>query len=91
MSEYSKWLKRAIERSEFKDFFLGTNGYQYDDRYNPSPISYKDNLMALYDLVSEEGSVLTIRMFEEFLFSISNDVEGIYILTNYVYILVYHT
>ena len=90
MSEYSQLLKKAIDRNEFNDFFLGINGYQNNDRYNPSPIDYKRNLLGLYDLVNEEQNMQLISNLEELMLSICNNPEGIYISVNYIYTIIYH-
>lgn len=90
MSDNLKVLRVAIEKGEFNDFFLGLNGYQNYGRYNPSPISYADNLMDLYHLVEEDKDTAAVKDFEQLLCSICNNVEGIFVSTNYVYILIYH-
>lgn len=89
MSENSQVLRSAIAKGKFNDFFMGLNGYQNTDRFNPSPILYSKNLDALYDLVAEDNELTSVAEFEKFLFTISNNVEGIFIATNYIYVLVY--
>jgi hypothetical protein len=84
------WMRKAIDNNEFSDCFLGVGRYISRDRYDPSPIAYKMNLLAFYDMVREDNDISKIKILEDFLVSICNDVEGIYIATNYIYLLIYH-
>ncbi len=81
-------LKEAIKKNEFISFLKGVDGYQSNDRFNPTPILYKDNLLSLYEyLQNEDGAGL---LFVNSLKSIGTDCEGIYIVANYLNILIYH-
>ena len=81
-------LRESIKKNEFISFLRGVDGYQSNDRFNPSPIPYKDNLLSLYEFVQNEDGA--VSLFVDSLKSIGTDCEGIYIVANYLYILIYH-
>lgn len=81
-------LRESIKKNEFISFLRGVDGYQSNDRFNPSPIPYKENLLSLYETAQDEDGV--VSLFVDSLKSIGTDCEGIYIVANYLYILIYH-
>ena len=81
-------LKESIEKNEFISFLKGTDGYQNNDRYNPSPIQYKENLISLYEIMQINNEICPL--FIDALKQISTDCEGIFIVAVYLYILIYH-
>ena len=81
-------LKESIEKNEFISFLKGTDGYQNNDRYNPSPILYKENLTSLYEAIQTNDKIGSL--FIDALKQISTDCEGIFIVAVYLYILIYH-
>ena len=81
-------LRESIKKNEFIYFLRGVNGYQSNDRFNPSPIPYKDNLISLYEVMQDDDKF--ISLFINTLKLIGTDCEGIYIVTNYLYVLIYH-
>ncbi len=81
-------LKRSIEKNEFISFLKGTDGYQSNDRYNPSPIPYNENLTSLYEIIQTDNEVGSF--FIDALKQIGADCEGIFIVANYLYILIYN-
>ena len=53
-------LRESIKKNEFISFLRGVDGYQSNDRFNPSPIPYKENLLSLYEVAQDEDGACEV-------------------------------
>ena len=53
-------LRESIKKNEFISFLRGADGYQSNDRFNPSPIPYKENLISLYEIMQNEDGFVSL-------------------------------
>ena len=82
-----KVVKQAIQEGKFESLLCGIGVYVNRDRYDPSPINYREVLDSVYELMKEDDK--TISVFLDTLKSICTNGEGIYIAARYIYTMIY--